>query len=444
MAGIADLSLANAFARISHETNRTRRDQMSTFTRRSLLVAAGSGLAANAMVRALRAAEGQSPDQLLDDLIKENQENGIGSGFDNASRNVKLPKRSLPTLSPSTAETTQTSIAQYEAIVAKGGWPEVPPAEGLRVGGRSPAVRPLRERLAIAGDLELNSGDPLVFDSYVDAAVRRFQVRHGLHADGIVHEPTLRALNVPAQARLAQLRTNAVRLKSLTGNLGSRIVVANIPAAQIEAIENGVAVTRHTAVAGKPDRPSPDIQSKIVQINFNPFWTVPVSIIRKDLIPRMQAEPDYLTKNHIRIFDAKNNELSPAQIDWYSAEAVNYKFKQDAGDFNSLGSIRINFPSPHGVYMHDTPSKNLFGEDFRFASSGCMRVQNVRELVYWILAETPGWSKAEIDEVIKSGERKDAKVAKPLPLYWVYVTAWATPDGVVQFREDIYNRDGVS
>jgi murein L,D-transpeptidase YcbB/YkuD len=418
--------------------------EMSFWTRRSLLVAAGSALATNATVRALRAAEGPSPDQLLDDLIRENQENGIGSGFDNASRNVKLPKKSLPTLSPSTAETTQTSIAQYEAIVAKGGWPEVPPVEGLRVGGRSPAVRPLRERLAIAGDLELNSGDPLVFDSYVDAAVRRFQVRHGLHADGIVHEPTLRALNVPAQARLAQLRTNAVRLKSLTGNLGSRIVVANIPAAQIEAIENGVAVTRHTAVAGKPDRPSPDIQSKIVQINFNPFWTVPVSIIRKDLIPRMQAEPDYLTKNHIRIFDAKNNELSPAQIDWYSAEAVNFKFKQDAGDFNSLGSIRINFPSPHGVYMHDTPSKNLFGEDFRFASSGCMRVQNVRELVYWILAETPGWSKAEIDEVIKSGERKDAKVAKPLPLYWVYVTAWATPDGVVQFREDIYNRDGVS
>ena len=409
-----------------------------SLTRRTFLAAAGV-LAGKA-----RAAEGPTPDQMLDELIKENQENGIGTGFDNASRNVRLPKKSLPTLSPSTAETTQTSIAQYEAIVAKGGWPEVPPAEGVRVGGKSPAVPSLRERLSIAGDLELNSGDPQVFDSYVDAAVRRFQVRHGLHADGIVREATLRALNVPAQTRLAQLRTNAVRLKSLTGNLGPRIVVANIPAAQIEAIENGVAVTRHIAVAGKPDRPSPDIQSKIVQINFNPFWTVPVSIIRKDLIPKMQAEPDYLTRNHIRIFDARNIEQQPSQIDWYSADAVNYKFKQDAGDFNSLGSIRINFPSPDGVYMHDTPSKNLFGEDFRFASSGCMRVQNVRELVYWILAETPGWSKAEIDEVIKSGERKDAKVAKPLPLYWVYVTAWATPDGVVQFRDDIYNRDGVS
>ena len=418
---------------------------MSAITRRSFLSTAATGLAASALARGARAAEGQTSDQMLDELMRENQENGLGSGFDNSSRNVRLPKKSLPTLSPSTAETTQTSIAQYETIVAKGGWPDVPAsADGLRVGAKGPAVPALRRRLSIAGDLELNSGDPQVFDSYVDAAVRRFQVRHGLHSDGVVHEATLHALNVSADRRLAQLRTNAVRLKALTGNLGNRIVVANIPAAQIEAIENGVAITRHTAVAGKPDRPSPDLRTKITQINFNPFWTVPVSIIRKDLIPKMQAEPDYLTRNHIRIFDPKNNELQPSQIDWYSTEAVNYKFKQDAGDFNSLGSLKINFPSPDGVYMHDTPSKNLFGEDFRFASSGCMRVQNVRELVYWILAETPGWLKTEIDDVIKSGERKDAKVAKPLPLYWVYVTAWATPDGVVQFRDDIYNRDGVS
>ena len=121
---------------------------------------------------------------------------------------------------------------------------------------------------------------------------------------------------------------------------------------------------------------------------------------------------------------------------------MNYEFKQDPGGFKSLGSIRIDFPSVHGVYIHDTPSKNLFGEDFSFATPGCMRAQNVRELVHWILAESPGWSKAEIDAVIRSCERRDAKVARPLPLYWVYITAWATPDGVVQFRDDIYNRDG--
>jgi murein L,D-transpeptidase YcbB/YkuD len=414
---------------------------MKPLSRRNFL-AAGAAITADTFVREAWAAEPQTPDQMLDDLINQNQDNGLGSGFDSASRNVKLPKSSLPTLSPSTAETTQAAIGQYAAIVAKGGWPEVPAVAKLVVGGRHGAVPALRQRLLIAGDLDLNSGDPQVFDSYVEAAVHGFQLRHGLNADGVVRDATWRALNVPAQTRLSQLKTNAVRLKSLSSNLGNRLVVANIPAAQIEAIENGVAVTRHTAVAGKPDRPSPDIQSKIVEINFNPFWTVPASIIRKDLLPKMQAEPDYLTKNHIRIFDTRSNELPPSQIDWYSAEAVNYQFKQDPGDFNSLGSIRINFPSAHGVYMHDTPSKNLFGEDFRFASSGCMRVQNVRDLVYWILAESPGWSKAEIDQVIRSGERKDATVAKTLPLYWVYITAWATSDGVVQFRDDIYNRDG--
>jgi L,D-transpeptidase YcbB len=413
-----------------------------SISRRTVLAGAAS-LAASALARRSSAEQGQTADQMLQELIQENQDSSLDSGFDNASRNVKLPKKTLPTLSPSTAQTTEESIAKYEAILAKGGWPEVSAvADGLRVGAKSAAVPALRQRLAVAGDLELNSGEADVFDSYVDAALRRFQVRHGLHPDGVIHEATLRALNVPADIRLSQLKINAGRLKSLTGNLGYRYVVANIPAAQIEAIENGVAVTRHTAVAGKPDRPSPDINSKIIQINFNPFWTVPVSIVRKDLIPKMQAEPDYLTKNHIRIYDSKNNEQPPSQIDWYSTEAVNYKFKQDAGNFNSLGSIRINFPSQYGVYMHDTPAKNLFGEDFRFASSGCMRVQNVRELVYWILQESPGWSRAEIDQVIASGERKDAKVAKPVPLYWVYITAWATPDGVVQFRDDIYSRDG--
>jgi L,D-transpeptidase YcbB len=280
---------------------------MKSLSRRAFLTT-GAGIAAATLAREASAGEPKTPEQTLDDLINQNRDSDLGSGFDGAPRNVKLPKSSLPTLSPSTAETTQAAIAQYEAIVAKGGWPEVPAVAKLVVGGRHAAVPALRQLLSIAGDLGLNSGDPQVFDSYVEAAVHRFQLRHGLNADGVVRDATWRALNVSAQTRLSQLKTNAVRLRSLTGNLGNRLLVANIPAAQIEAIENGVALTRHTAVAGKPDRPSPDIQSKIVEINFNPFWTVPVSIIRKDLVPKLQAEPDYLTRNHIRIFDAGNNE----------------------------------------------------------------------------------------------------------------------------------------
>ena len=138
-----------------------------------------------------------------------------------------------------------------------------------------------------------------------------------------------------------------------------------------------------------------------------------------------------------------SSELQPSQINWYSEDATNYTFKQDPGSLNSLGSIRINFPSAYGVYMHDTPLKNLFGDDFRFHSSGCMRVQNVRQLVGWLLDDTKGWSPDDIDRVIKSGDRKDAQLTKPVPLHWVYVTAWSASDGVVQFREDIYGRDGL-
>jgi murein L,D-transpeptidase YcbB/YkuD len=417
------------------------RDQSTFFDRRRFLRTLATGAAAaGAAVQAARAAE---DDRLLDALINQNQNADFGQGFDSASRTIKMPTSSLPTLSPATAQTTEQAIPQYEAIVARGGWPQVTGTDRLRLGVRHPSVAALRQRLLMAGDLEANAGGGDVYDSYVEAAVRRFQARHGLTVDGVVREQTLRALNYSAEVRLSQLKTNLVRLRTFSGALGNRFVMCNLPAAQIEAIENGVAVSRHTAVVGKPDRPSPDIQSKIVEINFNPYWTVPVSIVRRDLIPKMQAQPDYLTQNHIRIFDPHQRELLPQQINWYSEEAVNYRFKQDPGDFNSLGSIRINFPNPHQVYMHDTPLKNLFGEDMRFHSSGCVRVQNVRELVNWLLAETPGWSREEIEQVVRSGEQKNARVAKPVALYWVYVTAWATPDGIVQFRDDIYNKDGL-
>jgi murein L,D-transpeptidase YcbB/YkuD len=382
-------------------------------------------------------------DVTLQALIDQNQRSDFGQGFDSASRTIHMPQASLPTLAPSTAQTTEQAIQRYEAIVARGGWPAVPPADRLRLGRRHASIIPLRQRLSASGDLENNAGVTDVVDSYVEAAVRRFQARHGIGVDGVVREQTFKALNIPAPVRLAQLRTNVVRLRSLSGNLGERFVTCNIPAAQIEAIDNGVAVSRHIAVVGKPDRPSPDIQSRIVEINFNPYWTVPVSIVRRDLIPKMQAEPSYLTENRIRILDGRGNELQPSQINWNSDEAVQYQFKQDPGDLNSLGAIRINFPNAHQVYMHDTPLKNLFGEDMRFHSSGCVRIQNVRELVNWLLGGMPGWSRQEIDQVIRSGDRKDARLVRPVPLYWVYVTAWATQEGVVQFREDIYGRDGV-
>jgi murein L,D-transpeptidase YcbB/YkuD len=219
--------------------------------------------------------------------------------------------------------------------------------------------------------------------------------------------------------------------------------MVNIPGAQVEAVEMGSVVSRHTAVVGKVDRPSPTVNSKISEINFNPFWTVPSSIIKRDLIPLMQKNPNYLTEYKIRIYDPKGNELQPQQVNWTTDEATKYMFRQDPGDENSLGTVKINFPSPDGVYMHDTPHKGLFNSEFRFDSSGCVRVQNIRELINWLLRDTPNWSREQIDAVFRSGQRMDAKLAVPVPLFWVYVTAWATEEGVVHFRNDIYGYDGL-
>jgi murein L,D-transpeptidase YcbB/YkuD len=384
-------------------------------------------------------------DDPLDALMDDGRPGQFGQDFDQASRTVHMPKATAPMLSPATEQFTQKAIAAYDEIVARGGWPTVPHVDELRVGNRHPSVVDLRQRLSLSGDLDPNAVGAAndIYDSYVEAAMRRFQARHGVTVDGVLRASTLAALNVPAALRRDQLKVNIARLKTLTTNLGPRYVVVNIPAARVEAIENDVAVSRHTAVVGKVDRPSPDINSKIVQVNFNPYWTVPVSIVRKDLIRLMQDRPDYLTDNHIRIFDPNHKEVQPSEINWYSEDAVHYTFREDPGDHNSLGRIRINFPSQYGVYMHDTPLKNLFGEDFRYDSSGCCRVQNVQALVVWLLEGTKGWTSDKIEQAIKSGDQVNVSLTKPIPLHWVYVTGWSASDGIVQFRDDIYSRDGL-
>ncbi len=363
--------------------------------------------------------------------------------YDAGARNA-VARSSTPMLSPEALQATEQAIASYRDLAARGGWPQVQLPERMAVGSKGQGVVALRQRLIITGDLDASAGDSNVYDSYVEAGVRRFQSRVGLSTTGTINRATIVALNVPIDRRIRQLETNVVRLRSWSGNLGGRYVVANIPAAMVETVENGHVATRHAAGVGKIDRQSPLLQTKIPEINFNPTWTVPASIIRKDLIPKMRKEPTYLSENKIRIISPSGAEISPASVNWNSDEATRYTFRQDpGGDFNSLGFVRINIPSPHGVYMHDTPSKGIFGDDFRFVSSGCMRVQNVRDYVAWLLKNTPGWDRAKIDEVIQSGQRVNARISDPVACYWVYVTAWATPDGGVQFRDDIYNKDGL-
>jgi L,D-transpeptidase YcbB len=423
-------------------------DGLAGWERRLTVDSSKNGLSRRAAMKGLAAAGFGAllPDRGFaqqDGLSLLGQSGEWSEGFDSASRTIAMPSARFATLTASTVQSLEKAIQEYTRIVQRGGWREVPASDRLRVGQQHRTVLPLRERLIATGDLDRAAGVSDVFDSYVEAAVRRFQARNGITPDGVLRESTVSAMNVPAEVRLRQLETNIVRVRSMSGHLGDRYAVVNIPAAHLEAIESGNAVSRHTTIVGKPDRPSPVLQAKIVEVNFHPFWTVPVSIIQKDLIPKMQAEPDYLTKNKIRIYDKRGRELAPDQVNWRSDEAVDYMFRQDPGEQNSMGTIRVNMPNPHSVYMHDTPSKNLFGEDQRFHSSGCVRVQNIRDLVVWLLKANPNMPRAQVDGLIKSGERFDAKLAKPVPVYWVYITAWANPDGVVQFRDDVYGHDGL-
>jgi L,D-transpeptidase YcbB len=366
-----------------------------------------------------------------------------GQSYDSGSK-VTDVRSSAPILSLQTVAATEAAIQRYQQLVAQGGFGSLPRGERLRLGMRNEGVVALRRRLIAGGDLDPSLGSSPVFDAYVDAAVKRFQGRHGLGQTGVVAAQTYAALNTGADKRLKQLEINLVRIKSLAGGqLGQKFVTINIPAALVETVENGVVATRHTAGVGKIDRQSPIMSAKISEVNFNPFWTVPASVIRKDLIPKMQADPGYLRDNKIRVFNGAGQEVPPEQINWRSDEALKFRFRQDqGGEFNSLGFMRINVHSPHGVYMHDSPAKGIFGDDFRFVSSGCVRVQNVRAYAEWLLKDTPGWDREAIERAIASGQRIDAKFRDTIMTHWVYVTAWATPEGVIQFREDIYNRDG--
>ena len=350
-----------------------------------------------------------------------------------------------PTVFPGAVDAIQDAAERYRQIAESGGWPRLP-AGTYKAGQTGEAIALLRQRLIREGDLDAADLGGPDFDPTLTQAVKNFQGRHGLAQTGIVGMLTLRALNVGAHERFQQLNESARRLRSRNFGFGPRYVVVNIPSASVEAIANGQVERRHIAVVGKADRPSPELETRITNVNFNPTWTVPVSIIRKDIIPKMRDDPSYLAKSKIRIFGASGAQIEPTRIDWSTERAAAFTLRQDPGSGNSLGQIRIDMPNREAVYMHDTPSKRLFARDDRFHSSGCVRVEGVRDFVTWLLAPMPGpgggpWDRSDVDELLTTETRKDIRLKEPVPVIWTYLTGYVTPDGVTHFRDDVYGLD---
>ncbi|UJW85815.1 L,D-transpeptidase family protein [Devosia sp. SL43] len=349
-----------------------------------------------------------------------------------------------PILSFDTVYNLQLAISQYEPFVANGGWEEIPQeAYKLVVGNSSPAVIALKRRLIGGGDMPWAENINDTFDAQTDAGVRIFQARHGLIINGQIDEPTWYAMNVPAQQRLQQLYLNYTRVQGMAANLNPRYVVVNIPAATIEAVNDGMVEQRHTAVVGRVERATPIMASKISQINFNPYWHVPKSLVRQDLTKYMQENPNYLTEQNIFIYDGAGNKVDPQTINWagITDEQVNYMYRQEPGAANSMGHCKINFYNPYDCYLHDTPSKALFGENARFHSSGCVRVEGVNQLVNWLLRDNGDWDQSKVDMTFESLQRLDVECQARVPIHTTYITAWANRQGTVSFRDDVYKFD---
>jgi murein L,D-transpeptidase YcbB/YkuD len=348
----------------------------------------------------------------------------------------------VPFVSEASVTALQQAIQHYRQIVGQGGWPVTAEKVTLRPGDTGSEVATIRQHLIIEGDLAGSGRNP-TFDQEFLEGLARFQIRNGLRVSGFVDSRTLAALNVTAPERLKQLESNLARIQGMMSiNKAPRYVLVNVPAFIAQAVQNGTLALESNVVAGKPARATPQVSAKIVEVNFFPTWSVPEIVAQQDLIPKIRKDPSYFSEEHFSVMtDWKSPPLDPAVVDWNSPQVVSYKFRQDPGPFNALGVVRINMPNKYSVYMHDTPLKQLFGQSARAFSSGCVRVEKVLELVAWLLSDQKGWTLDKVQAQVDSGQKIDVKVAKPVPVHFVYLTAFAGANGVAQFRPDIYGRD---
>ncbi len=348
-----------------------------------------------------------------------------------------------PDFGPQTAQATAEAARRYAAIVASGGWPRI--ARPIGPGAKGKAVIDLRRRLAAENYLAQEDADAAVWDAKLTDALKHFQSRMGLKETGTLSPATLRELNVSSAERRRALEATAERLSKVKFGFGERYVDVNIPAAEVETVENGRRLQGYTAIVGDPKNASPQITANIQSVLINPAWTVPASIVKRELAPALRRNPNYLASRQIRVLDGRGREIDLRRLRGLSVErAAMFTFRQDPGPKNSLGSLHLDMPNKDEVYMHDTPNKELFERDYRFLSHGCVRVEGIYDLASWLLQEPgqPGdWDQAALRSKVDKGKTETIKLRRPTPVAWVYMTGWASPDGATHFRHDIYNLD---
>ena len=325
------------------------------------------------------------------------------------------------------------ALRRYRDLAARTDLPPIPRLPKLRPGESDPGVPVLRAHLAALGDLPADAPKPAaehahVYDKALVAAVEHYQARNGLAADGVIGAGTLQALQVPIASRVEQIELAMERMRWLPYEWPPRFIIVNIPEFRLRAYtaSAGTPPLEMNVVVGEAElarkHKTPVLAADMKYVVFRPYWMVPPSIVKKELAPKIAADPSYLARNDM--------------------EVHNGHIRQRPGLHNSLGLVKFIFPNPHHVYLHDTPSKGLFARSRRDFSHGCIRVANPPALAEYVLAETPGWDKDRISKAMQSGpDDRHVPLSVPIPVYLLYATAVADDAGQVHFFDDIYGHD---
>jgi murein L,D-transpeptidase YcbB/YkuD len=340
----------------------------------------------------------------------------------------------------------QQALVNLQAQRDKGGWPRVP--SGTYAPGKTnPSVTALRQRLTAAGHLEsaAASNTSSAYSSDDEAGVKAFQALHALPATGVADAATLAAMNVPIDDRIRQVELNLERWRWMPNDLGARHLLVNIPYYHLIARENGKAVKDIRVVVGKPANKTPIFSSEMTTVVFSPYWNIPDSIVEGETAPAVARDPAYLAKNNIEILDVSSagaTRVDYSSVNWDDADQLKHlAFRQQPGPGNALGHVKFLFPNEHAVYLHDTPSDNLFARPGRAFSHGCIRVEEPEALAKYILRGYSEWDDARILEAMHSGVEKHVKLKETIPVHIVYFTAWVDDKGGLHFQPDVYGYD---
>ena len=330
------------------------------------------------------------------------------------------------------------ALRRYKEIAARGGWQLIPGREEVTLDDRDPRLAVLRQRLSAEGYLGAggsSSGGDL-------AAVRLFQTRHGLDPDGRVGPRTLAELNMSPEQRVAQIAANLERWRHVPRRFGDEFVTVNAADATLDFVRDGTTALHMRVVVGDPGHPTPVLAAHISAITFNPPWNIPISIATKEMLPRLKRDPHYLAANDIMVMNRPDDPFG-LRVNWPRFTRANFPFQlqQRPGPRNSLGLIKLEMPNRFDVYLHDTPVKATFSRARRAVSHGCIRLEHAGEIAQRLLDDDATWNGATIQEAIAAGETRHVALARPVPIYVLYWTAFVDDDGAVNFREDLYGRD---